>query len=70
METLIAITYIGKLPGFIAKVGNNIYEFEWRKSLGIGNRPDEVLPQDAEKLSEMKDRRGKKIFFLDKRSLL
>lgn len=69
MSELVAITYIGRLPGFKANVNGRKYEFEWRKSLGVGSRADEVRPQDAQSLSQMKDRRtGKKMFFLDKKS--
>ena len=66
MSEYVAITYQGKLPGYTAYVGNRIYEFEWRKSVGIGNRADEVRLQDAMALAQFRDRRGKKIFFLEK----
>jgi hypothetical protein len=62
---LIAITYIGKNSGFLAKVGKRTYDFEWQKSLGVGGRQDEVKPEHAMILSRWKDRRGKKIFFLE-----
>jgi len=62
---LTGITYTGKPPGFIAKVGKTTYEFEWQKTQGIGSRKDEVNPKHAMILSKWKDRRGKKIFFLE-----
>lgn len=63
--TLTAITYKGNNSGYIAKIGKRIYDFEWQKSLGIGGRQDEVKPEHAVILSRWKDRRGKKIFFLE-----
>ena len=62
---LIAITFTGKPSGYIAKVGRKIYEIERNKSLGVGGRKDEVKPEHAVILSRWKDRRGKKIFFLE-----
>lgn len=60
-----AITYIGKTPGFIVRVNNRFYEFEWQKSLGIGSRDYEVDIDSALKLSKRRDKRGKKIFKLE-----
>jgi hypothetical protein len=60
---MIAITYIGKRPGFVVSIENREYEFERQKSLGIGKRKDEVLEKHARILSNWKDKRGKKIFF-------
>lgn len=65
-ERFVAITYVGKLPGFKVACGDKTYEFEWRKAQGVGTRADEVHPRDLEKLSRMRDRRGKKIFLLEK----
>jgi hypothetical protein len=62
---MIAITYIGRNPGFKAKVGSKIYEFEWQKSLGIGSKQDEVDPKHANVLSRWKDRSGRKMFILE-----
>jgi hypothetical protein len=59
------ITYIGKTPGFIVKLDNEIYEFEWQKGLGIGGRSGEIKPEHAEKISRWRDRRGKRMFALD-----
>lgn len=56
------ITYIGKSEGFIAKVDSKVYEFEWNKGLGIGNRSGEVNPKHAIKIAKWRDRRGKRIF--------
>jgi len=42
-----------------------IYDFEWRKSVGIGNRKDEVELAHAKRLASWKDKRGKKIFILE-----
>jgi hypothetical protein len=56
------ITYVGKNPGFIAKVESNIYEFEWNKGLGIGRRIGEIRPEHAKKIAKWRDKRGKKIF--------
>lgn len=61
----VAITYIGRNPGFRAKVGSKIYEFEWQKSLGIGTKQDEINPRHAEVLSKWKDRGGRKMFILE-----
>jgi hypothetical protein len=60
-----AITYIGKSPGFVAKIGNKIYDFEWQKSLGIGNRINEVDPKHSVILSKWRDRMGRKMFVLE-----
>lgn len=60
-----ALTYIGKTPGFVAKAGKRIYEFEWQKSLGIGGRADEVRLEDAIRLSKRRDRNGKKLFVIE-----
>ena len=62
---LTAITYIGKGSGFVAKVGKNVYEFEWQKSLGVGTRADEIPEKHAKILSKWKDRRGKKLFIIE-----
>jgi hypothetical protein len=59
------ITYIGKTPGFTARLGSNSYEFEWQKGRGIGSRLDEVKPDHAIKFAKWRDRRGKKIFVLE-----
>ena len=37
-----AITYIGKSSEYCVRFKNKVYEFEWQKSKGIGNRLDEV----------------------------
>lgn len=66
MSNIVAITYVGKNPGFIASVGGQKYEFEWRKSLGVGNRRGEVRPTHASVLAHFRDKRGKKIFLLEK----
>ena len=58
----VTITYIGKNSGFIAKVESRLYEFEWNKGLGIGNRLGEVRPDHAKKIAKWRDKRGKKIF--------
>jgi hypothetical protein len=60
-----AITYIGKTPGYLAKVNKKFYEFEWQKSLGIGSRENEVDIDSALKLSKKRDKKGKKIFKLE-----
>ena len=59
------ITYIGKTPGFTVKIGKDVYEFEWQKSLGIGRRPEEVDFVHAMRLSKRRDRNGKKMFVLE-----
>lgn len=58
----VTITYIGKNPGFIAKIGSKVYEFEWNKGLGIGGRKDEVHPDHVKKIANWRDKRGKRIF--------
>jgi hypothetical protein len=60
-----AITYVGKNPGFIAKIGKTMYEFEWQKSLGVSNHSDDVRPQHAAVLSKWRDRRGRKMFIIE-----
>jgi len=60
-----AITYVGKNPGFIAKIGKIMYEFEWQKSLGVSNHSDDVRPQHAAVLSKWRDRRGRKMFIIE-----
>lgn len=67
-ENFVAITYVGKLPGFKVTCGDKTYDFEWRKAQGVGTRADEVNPRDLERLSKMRDRRGKKLFLLEKNS--
>lgn len=59
------ITYIGKTPGYTVKFGKKTYEFEWQKGLGIGKRNDEINPEHAKKIAKWRDKRGKKIFFLE-----
>jgi hypothetical protein len=66
MSEFVAITYMGKLPSYNAYVNKRTYEFEWRKSLGIGSRSEEVRLEDAMALAQYRDRRGKKMFFLEK----
>lgn len=59
------ITYIGKTPGYTVRIGSRIYDFEWQKALGIGKRQDEVNPEHVKKIAKWRDKRGKKIFFLE-----
>lgn len=61
-----AITYVGHKTMYSAKVKNREYEFEWQKSIGIGNRFGEIRPEDATSLLKRRDSRGKKIFRVDK----
>jgi hypothetical protein len=60
-----AITYVGKNPGFMAKIGKKIYDFEWQKSLGIGRGTSEVDPKHAAILSRWRDRGGRKMFVIE-----
>lgn len=60
-----AITYTGKGSGKIVRFKKKVYEFEWQKSKGIGNRPDEIELDHAIKLSRRKTKKGKKIFVLE-----
>lgn len=60
-----AITYVGNRTIYLAKVKNREYEFEWQKSVGIGNRFGEIKPEDATSLLKRRDSRGKKIFRVD-----
>lgn len=62
---MIAITYIGKNSGFSTRVGKATYEFEWQKSLPVGRGRDEIHPDHAQKMGRWKDRRGKKLFFIE-----
>jgi len=59
------ITYIGKTPGYVVKIENKVYDFEWNKSLGIGKRIGEVHPNHIKKIAKWRDKRGKKIFILE-----
>ena len=59
------ITYIGKTPSYVVKLRNTVYEFEWNKGLGIGNRQGEVNAKDIEKIAKWRDKRGKRIFVLE-----
>lgn len=59
------ITYIGKTPGYIVRMQNKIYDFEWNKGLGIGIREGEVHPNHIKKIAKWRDKRGKKIFVLE-----
>lgn len=59
------ITYIGKTPGYIVRIQNKIYDFEWNKGIGIGNRQGEVHPNHIKKIAKWRDKRGKKIFVLE-----
>lgn len=61
----ITITYVGRTPGYVAKVGSSIYEFEWNKSLGIGRRRGEVNSSDIPKIANWRDKKGRRIFRLD-----
>lgn len=60
-----AITYVGNKTTYSTKVKNREYEFEWQKSIGIGNRFGEIKPEDATSLLKRRDSRGKKIFRVD-----
>jgi hypothetical protein len=60
-----AITYIGKGSGKVVRFKNKVYEFEWQKSLGIGNRSDEVEFDHAMKIAKRKTKKGKKLFILE-----
>lgn len=59
------ITYIGKSPGYVVKLRSNIHEFEWNKSLGIGNRKGEIGVKDVSRIAKWRDKKGRKIFRLD-----
>ena len=59
------ITYIGKAEGYTVKMGAKSYEFEWQKGLGIANKKEEVSPLHVQKIAKWRDKRGKKIFFLE-----
>jgi hypothetical protein len=60
-----AITYVGKTPGFTARIGKAQYTFEWQNALGVGGRRGEVPVEHAKKLSRWRDRRGKCLFTLE-----
>jgi hypothetical protein len=60
-----AITYIGKGSGKIVRFKKKVYEFEWQKSKGIGNRSDEVELDHALKLSKRKTKKGKNLFVIE-----
>jgi hypothetical protein len=60
-----SITYVGKTSGYIARVGDATYEFEWQNSIGVGNRKEEVPLEHAIKISRWRDKRGKCLFTLE-----
>lgn len=60
-----AITYIGPGRGKLVRIKNRTYDFEWQKSVGIGNRQDEVEFAHAQRLQRWKTKRGKKIFRIE-----
>lgn len=60
-----AITYVGPGYGKVVRIKNRIYEFEWRKSIGIGSRQDEVNIDHAKKMASWRDKKGKKIFIIE-----
>ncbi len=62
---LTAITYKGRSSGYTARLGKRVYEFEWQKSLGVGWKPDEVSREHALVLANRRDKRGKKLFFVE-----
>ncbi len=67
LEDLVAITYIGRGPGFMHnEKQRGSWEFEWQKSIGIGGRKGEVPKDVAIKLAKMKNRRGKNLFIIDR----
>ena len=60
------ITYVGRSGGgFFARVGKTVYEFEWQKGVGIGNRADEIRPEHVKKIAKCRDKKGKRIFVLE-----
>ena len=59
------ITYVGKTPGYIVKIENRIYDFEWQKGIGIGMKTDEVHPKHVKKIAKWRDKKGRKIFRLE-----
>jgi hypothetical protein len=62
----VTITYIGKTPGYVVKLQDSVYEFEWNKSLGIGRKKNEVKPGHIAKIANWRDKNGRKIFRLEK----
>ena len=60
------ITYIGKSSGYVVKIRDTVYEFEWNKGLGIGNRQGEIRTKDIDRIAKWRDKKGRKIFRLDK----
>lgn len=59
------ITYVGKLPGYVVRIENKVYDFEWNKGLGIGRRKDEITQDHTKKIAKWRDKKGKKIFVLE-----
>jgi hypothetical protein len=59
------ITYVGKTPGYIVRIENRVYDFEWNKGLAIGRKPDEVHPNHTKKIAKWRDKKGKRIFVLE-----
>ena len=60
-----SITYVGKTSGFVARIGEATYEFEWQNSKGVGRRKDEVPYEHAMKIARWRDKRGKRLFILE-----
>lgn len=59
------ITYVGRNPGYIVRIGKNTYDFEWNKGLGIGTRGGEIRPDHVKKIAKWRDKKGKRIFTLE-----
>ena len=60
------ITYVGKTgDGFFARVGKNVYEFEWQKGVAIGRKPGEIPPEHVKKIAKWRDKRGKRLVVLE-----
>lgn len=62
---MIAITYVGRAPEYVAKIKKKIYVFEWNKSVGIGKRKGEIGAWEATILAKRKDSKGRKLFVIE-----
>lgn len=60
-----AITYVGDLDTLCIKFNNSTYDFEWQKSLGVGNKKGEIHLSHAISLSYSQDQNGNKVFILE-----
>jgi hypothetical protein len=60
-----AITYIGKDPCFVARVGSDFFTFQWQNGIGVGKGRDEIPEKIAIRISNWRDIEGHRLFLLE-----